>query len=218
MKQFGIKKSITLIITSMVLLFAGCITDNNQSSTIQKDVSSENHWTETGNSSVAIAASESISNIESKLPFYKKVTVYGRQANLITYLGAVVSSNKGTLTINYDEESKKPNSISIELDALGKDFAERALKNLQENRTAASSIHNEKIVEHDNEIYTVVGDVDLEASFEQLITTWLIEQQDIPGLIQAYKETFVNHDSLGAIEEGDNYFYHPTMELRVEWE
>lgn len=212
------KKSITLIMAIIVVLLAGCNTDNNQSSTIPKDISSENHSTESENSSVAIEASESISNIESNLPFYKKVTVYGRPANLITYLGAVVSSNKGTLTINYDEETKKPSSISIELDALDKGFAESVVENLKENKIASSSIHNEKVVQNENGEYYVVGDVDLDAPFEQFIMTWLIEQQDLSALIHDYKESFYNDDNAAPFEEGDNYFYHPTMELRIEWE
>jgi len=212
------KKSITLIMAIIVVLLAGCNTDNNQSSTIPKDISSENHSTESENSSVAIEASESISNIESNLPFYKKVTVYGRPANLITYLGAVVSSNKGTLTINYDEETKKPYSVSIELDALGKEFAESVLKNLQENRTASSSIHNEKIVQQEEDEYYIVGDVSLEAPFDQYIMTWLIEQQDLSSLERNYRESFYNDDNATPFEEGDNYFYHPTMDFRVEWE
>lgn len=218
MKQIRKLSLIGVVIIFLVTLLVGCDTDNNQSSTIQKDVNSENNSTQSENSSVAIEASESISNIESKLPFYKKVTVYGRPANLITYLGAVVSSNKGTLTINYDEETKKPYSVSIELDALGKGFAESVLKNLQENRTVASSIHNEKIVQQEYDEYYVVGDVDLKAPFEQYIMTWLIEQQDLSSLKRDYRESFYNDDNATPFEEGDNYFYHPTMDFRVEWE
>lgn len=218
MKQFEMKKSITLIMAIIVVLLAGCNTDNSKISTIQKDVRSENNSTESENGFVAVESSESISNTEGKLPFYEKVTICGEPYKLITYLGAAVSSNQGVLIIHYDKETKKPSSISIELDALDKGFAESVVENLKENKIASSSIHNEKVVQNENGEYYVVGDVDLDAPFEQFIMTWLIEQQDLSALIHDYKESFYNDDNAAPFEEGDNYFYHPTMELRIEWE
>lgn len=72
MKQIRKLSLVGLVIIFLVTLLVGCDTDNNQSSTIQKDVNSENNSTQIENSSVATEASESISNIESKLPLYKK--------------------------------------------------------------------------------------------------------------------------------------------------